>query len=61
LKASGRFYLTPKENIKNTLEEWYKVVPVGKNKLAKFIKLIIQGTNLEESGKNSLTIVDARP
>jgi len=55
LKASGRFYLTPKENIKNTLEEWYKVV------LAKFIKLIIQGTNLEESGKNSLTIVDARP
>lgn len=51
LKNTGRFYLSPRADFRDS-GQWYKQVPVGKNKIASFMKSIIKDTSLEHSGKN---------
>ena len=50
MKNSGRFYLYPKMHC-TTTENWFKVSPVGKNKISKFMKEIISGTVIETNGR----------
>ena len=50
MRNSGRFYLTPKQSVKSDVP-WYTCTPVGKNTIGKFMKEIISGTPLENSGK----------
>ncbi|XP_066934066.1 zinc finger MYM-type protein 3-like [Clytia hemisphaerica] len=51
LKTTGRFYLSPKDDYIDS-GQWYKQVPLGRNKIAGFMKSIIKDTSLEHSGKN---------
>ena len=50
MRNSGSFYLTPKQSVKSD-EPWYTSFPVGKNTIGNFMKEIISGTQLENSGK----------
>ena len=44
LQKTGRFYLSPKSVFSNDVDEpWFKSVPIGKNKIATFMKEISQG------------------
>ena len=51
LKTSGRFYLTPKQNVLQTDEIWYTKNPMGKNTTSNIMKALIAGIPLENCGK----------
>ena len=52
LQKTGRFYLSPKSVFSNDVDEpWFKSVPIGKNKIATFMKEIISGTTIEKANK----------
>ena len=51
LKNSGRFYLTPKQNVLQTDEMWYTKNPMGKNTISNIMKALIAGTPLENCEK----------
>ena len=51
LRTTGRFYLTPKHDCLLSAHIWYKVTPVGKNKIGNFMKEMICGTEVEKNGK----------
>ena len=52
LQNSGRFYLTPKQNVFRTDEIWYTKNPMGKNTISNIMKALIAETPLENCGKN---------
>ena len=51
LQNSGRFYLTPKQNVFRTDEIWYTNNPMGKNIISNIMKTLIAETPLENCGK----------
>ena len=51
LRTSGPFYLSIKYNRRADDEIWYKVQPMGENKINSMMKSIISGTSLETSEK----------
>lgn len=51
LKHSGPFYLSIKNNRRANDDIWYKVLPMGVNKINSMMKEIISGTSLESSDK----------
>ena len=51
LRTSGPFYLSVKYNRRPDDEIWYKVQPMGENKINSMMKNIISGTTLETSEK----------
>ena len=51
LRTSGPFYLSIKYDRRADDEMWYKVQPVGENKINPMMKSIISGTSLETSEK----------
>lgn len=51
LQRSGPFYLSVKSNRRANDEIWYKVQPMGVNKINSMMKDIIAGTSLETSEK----------
>ena len=50
LRETGRFYLSPKRSFVEN-DAWFTNIPVGKNKIAFFMKEISEGTSIEGSGK----------
>ena len=59
LRASGPFYLSIKYNGGPSDETWYKVQPMGENKINSMMKNIITQTSLQSS-ENRLTNHSAR-
>ncbi|CAH3150789.1 unnamed protein product, partial [Porites evermanni] len=51
LRTSGPFYLSIKYNRRADDEIWYKVQPMGENKINSMMKSIISGTSFETSEK----------
>ena len=51
LRASGPFYLSIKYNSGPSDETWYKVQPMGENKINSMMKNIISQTSLQSSEK----------
>ena len=51
MKNSGRFYLTPKQNVVQTDEIWCTKNVKGKNTISNIMKALIAGTPLENCGK----------
>ena len=48
LKNSGRFYLTPKQNVLQTAEIWYTKNSLGKNTVSKIMKALISSNSLRK-------------
>ena len=52
LKRKGRFYLKPViDGTHPFRNDWYGVLPVGKNTISNFMKEMISGTSVVDSGK----------
>lgn len=51
LRNSGRFYLQPKTNAVRDDEVWFTRNPVGKNSISRFMKVLVEGTELEGTAK----------
>lgn len=51
MQQSGPFYLSVKNNRRPNDNIWYKVQPMGANKINSMMKDIVSGTSLESSDK----------
>lgn len=50
LRNTGRFYLSPKLKYEDG-GQWYKTIPIGKNRIGLFTREILSGTEFENCGK----------